>query len=51
MEEALARGDLAWHALPFTWQTELLDNSAIKGRWAFPIRSTSDSARRQPAPR
>jgi hypothetical protein len=35
MEEALTRGDLAWHALPFTWQTELLDKSAIEGAIGF----------------
>ncbi len=31
MEAALLRGDIAWHALPFTWQTELLDATAIAG--------------------
>jgi hypothetical protein len=31
MEEAIARGDLAWHALPFSWQTELMDRSLIEG--------------------
>ena len=31
MEAALAAGDLAWHALPFTWQTELMDRSLITG--------------------
>ena len=25
MEKAIAEGDIAWHALPFTWQTELMD--------------------------
>ncbi len=25
MESAIAAGDIAWHALPFTWHTELLD--------------------------
>ncbi len=25
MEGAIERGQIAWHALPFTWQTELLD--------------------------
>jgi hypothetical protein len=35
MEEALARGDIAWHGLPFTWQTELLDTSAIQGAVGF----------------
>ena len=29
MEAAIARGDIAWHALPFNWQTELLDASQI----------------------
>jgi hypothetical protein len=23
MEDAIARGDIAWHALPFTWQTDI----------------------------
>jgi hypothetical protein len=31
MENAIARGDIAWHALPFTWQSEMLDSSAISG--------------------
>ncbi|HEY6185980.1 MAG TPA: DUF5054 domain-containing protein, partial [Terriglobales bacterium] len=31
MESAIAKGDIAWHALPFTWQTELLDQSMIAG--------------------
>ncbi len=31
MEQALGAGDLAWHALPFTWQTELMDPSLISG--------------------
>ena len=31
MEQAIAEGDIAWHALPFTWQTELLNRSAITG--------------------
>jgi hypothetical protein len=31
MEQAIAAGDLAWHALPFTWQTELMDRSLISG--------------------
>jgi len=28
-EEAIAAGDLAWHGLPFNWQTEMLDASLI----------------------
>jgi len=31
MEQAIAAGDIAWHALPFTWQTELMDPSLIAG--------------------
>ena len=35
MEQAIVAGDIAWHALPFTWQTELLDRSAITGAIGF----------------
>jgi len=35
MENAIAHGDIAWHALPFTWQTELLDRSTIAGCLGF----------------
>ncbi len=31
MENAVLAGDIAWHALPFTWQTELMDASMISG--------------------
>ncbi len=31
MEQAIAAGDIAWHALPFSWQTEMLDPSMIEG--------------------
>ena len=31
MEEAIARGDIAWHALPFTWWSEILSQSLIEG--------------------
>ena len=31
MEDAITRGDVAWHALPFSWQTELMDPSMIAG--------------------
>jgi len=27
----VAAGDLAWHALPFSWETETLDRSMIEG--------------------
>jgi hypothetical protein len=35
MEEAIGRGDIAWHALPFTWQTEMLGPSMIEGSLAL----------------
>jgi hypothetical protein len=31
MEHAVSTGDIAWHALPFSWQTELMDESMISG--------------------
>jgi hypothetical protein len=31
MEQAIARGDIAWHALPFTWQSEMMSQSMIEG--------------------
>lgn len=34
-EQAIADGDLAWHALPFNWQTELMDESQITGSLAI----------------
>jgi hypothetical protein len=35
MEQAIAAGDIAWHALPFSWQTEVLDRSMIAGALGF----------------
>jgi hypothetical protein len=35
MEQAIARRDIAWHALPFTWQTEFLSQSMIEGSLAI----------------
>ena len=35
MEQALSSGDIAWHAIPFTWQTEMLDPSLIAGGIGF----------------
>jgi hypothetical protein len=35
MEEAIARGDIAWHALPFTWQSEMMSPSMIEGSLAL----------------
>jgi hypothetical protein len=29
MERAIADGDIAWHAIPFSWQTEMMDPSMI----------------------
>jgi len=29
MESAISFGDIAWHAMPFTWQSEMLDRSLI----------------------
>lgn len=31
MRQAIDGGDIAWHALPFSWQTELMDRSLIVG--------------------
>jgi hypothetical protein len=35
MEQAIVAGDVAWHAIPFTWQTELMDRSLIAGGIGF----------------
>src|SRR5580698_9671154 len=35
MEEAIAAGDIAWHALPFSWQTEFIDRTMITGALGF----------------
>ena len=35
VEQAVAAGDLAWHALPFTWETEAMDRSMIEGALGF----------------
>jgi len=35
MERAISDGDIAWHAIPFTWQTELMDRSLIAGGLAL----------------
>jgi hypothetical protein len=34
-ERAIVAGDLVWHALPFTWYTELLDRSAVAASLGF----------------
>ena len=35
VEQAIAARDLAWHALPFNWQTEMIDRSMIDGAMSF----------------
>lgn len=35
MAQAIAAGDIAWHAIPFTWQTELMDPPLISGALGF----------------
>jgi Domain of unknown function (DUF5054) len=35
MEQAIGEGSVAWHALPFTWQSELLNESAVTGAIGF----------------
>ena len=35
MEQAIHSGFIAWHALPFTWQTELMDPTLISGAIAL----------------
>ncbi len=35
IEQAVRAGDIAWHALPFTWQTEMMDESMIAGSLAL----------------
>ncbi len=35
MEQAIVAGDIAWHAIPFNWQTEMMDPSMIEGSIAL----------------
>jgi Domain of unknown function (DUF5054) len=35
MEHAVSLGYIAWHALPFSWQTELMERSVISGSVAL----------------
>ena len=35
MEQAIAAGDIAWHAIPLNWQTEMMDASMISGSIAL----------------
>jgi hypothetical protein len=50
-EAAIAAGDLAWHALPFTWYTELLDASVIRASLGFSARLDHRFGRRTTAAR
>ena len=35
MEDAIAAGDICWHAMPFNWQTEMISRSMIDGAMGF----------------
>ncbi len=35
MEQAIAAGDIDWHAIPFNWQTEMIDRSMLEGSLSF----------------
>ena len=35
MEKAVAAGDIAWHALPFSWQSEMMTSTLIAGALGF----------------
>ena len=35
MEQAIGRGDIAWHAIPFSWQTEMMSPSEISASIAL----------------
>ena len=35
IEQAILHRAIAWHALPFSWQTEMLDRSSIEGALGF----------------
>lgn len=35
VEQSIAAGDLNWHALPFNWETEMVDPSMMHGCLAF----------------
>ena len=35
VEQAVSSHDLAWHGLPFSWQTEMVDRSMIEGALGF----------------
>lgn len=35
IEQSIAAGDLNWHAMPFNWQTEMVDPSMMEGCFGF----------------
>jgi Domain of unknown function (DUF5054) len=35
MEQAIAHGDIAWHAIPFSWQSEMMDADMISASIAL----------------
>jgi hypothetical protein len=41
MDAAVEAGDVTWHAIPFTWQTEMIDRSMIEG--SLGLSNTLDS--------
>lgn len=46
MESAIATGDIAWHALPFTWHSELLDAALADAGLAIAARLDARFGRR-----
>ncbi len=50
-DRAIGHGDLAWHALPFTWYTELLDRSSVTASLGFSKRLDARYGRRTSAAR
>ena len=47
MEQAISQGDIAWHAIPFSWQSEMMDADMISAGIALShscLLYTSDAA-------
>ena len=52
MEQAIANGDIAWHAMPFTWQTEMMHSvHDLRRHRAVAIAGSTVSAAPPPAQR
>ena len=51
LEEAIRRGWITWHGLPFTTHTELMDDSLFRYAYRSAAALTSDSAKRPSPPR